>query len=252
MNRNPISLRAHVCLIGLLLVSGSAYGAVLSLNGANVGTIATEGPSATSTAASGGVNFWAHWQLDSGQGVVNAGDLRWLQLASFSKAVPGFPNPNRPFIDPRSGTLLGGVTADDEPWYDITGATKATLSLTGGGDDPWMGDGPYASWTLGPLTFTADTLVVVVTDWTAKQARVLGGVHWGYSITDATLKQVTPIAVIELTDSKALRDAFNTALALDFNGWTLVVPEPASTVLIISGVVVLAGYAGFRRSRRAA
>lgn len=251
MNQTLPPLRAHITILALilgLLPLGEARAASLTWGSQTIGSIHTEGPFVSNTASTGGVNLWAQWQLDSEQSLVNESDLRWLQVASFSTEVPGFPSPNRPFIDPRDGTSFGGGNfADDQPWYDITGHTKATLSLAGGGDDAWMGDGPFASWSLGPLTFLADTLVVVVTDWDAKQARILGGFQWGYSIGAPGLNQTTPISVSEFTDLAPVRDYFNTYLAIDFPGWTVVVPEPASALLCIAALLAISAYHGLRR-----
>ena len=217
----------------------SARAALLTSGGSTIGTLSTQGPSASSDADSGGVNVWANWTLNAGQTQIDASSLRWLQLASFSIPVPGFPN--RPFIDPQSGQILGGtVTADNLPWYDITGDSKTGLSLTGGGLGSWFGDGPFAQWSLGPLTFTADTLVVAVTDLAAKQARILGGVEWAYSIGSiAGVNQVSVTGPIDLANSQPMRDAFNTQLAVDFPGWSLIVPEPATCVLLLSAGLVL-------------
>jgi hypothetical protein len=227
VSRWAVTISAVFALVGL---SQAATAGVLTLGGTTIGNLVIEGPFVQSDAFTGGVNFWAHWSLAPGQTTVDEANLRWLQLASFSKHVPGFPD--RPFIDPRSDQNLGSVLADSEPWYDITGGAKNTLSLTGGGDDPWMGDGPFAQWAFAPLTFTADTLVVLITDLAAKQARVLGGVHWGYTINSiAGVNEVLPTGVTDLSNTAAVRGAFNAQLALDFPGWTLIVPEPSGLVL---------------------
>jgi hypothetical protein len=169
---------------------------------------------------------------------VEEADLRWLQRVTFSKEVPGFPSPNRSFIDPRPEQSFGSTSADASPWYDISGSAQNALSLTGGGDDPWMGDGPFAPLTLAPLAFTAETLVVAV-DEAAKRAVVLGGARWGYAL--AVTGPAVPSGSTALADSAALRDLFNAALAADFPGWALVaIPEPATALLMLAGLLLLA------------
>jgi hypothetical protein len=237
-----------VATLGSFVQSVSA--ASLSINGgAAFGSITTVGPNAFSNASVGGVNFWANYTLDGGQTQVVPADLRWLQLVTFSKAVTGFPN--RPFIDPRQGQAIGGGnTGDNQPWYDITGNTQAGISASGRGVGTWMGDGPQAPWTAAPLTFTADTLVVTILDATNKVAEILGGVEWGYSITSpAGTNTVTPAGPTDLTVNIALRDAFNTQLANDFNGWTVIVPEPTTQMLLIAAMAVFA-LVGSRRALR--
>lgn len=233
MNQLSVIARAARPVLHLLslvvVASGAAQAAPLTLGGVTIGTLQTEGPIATSNAVTGGANFWANWDLLPGQTAVEESDLRWLQLAHFSVPIGGFPD--RPFIDPRNGTNLGVVDADAEPWYDITGPSKAELSLSGGGDDQWIGDGPYAGWGFAPMTFSVSTLLVQVTDWDAKQARILGGLSWGYSLSTAGGNQVSLLPLAELANTVGVRDAFNTQLAVDFPGWSLIVPEPTGAIL---------------------
>lgn len=209
----------------------------MSLAGVPVGTVTADGPYDVSDAFTASVNFWTNWSLDPGQSLVAESNLRWLQLAEFSKPMGGFPN--RPFIDPRGGQPLGGTVGDALPWYDISGPTKSELSLTGAGDDSWSGDGPFVDWSLAPVTFSVDTLVVMISDLAAKEARVLGGFHWGYSATTAGGNKLTVIGPTEVGDTQAIRDAFNAGLAVDFPGWTLVVPEPSAYALAIAGAALI-------------
>ncbi len=186
------------------------------------------------------MNFWANWSLLPGSGV-DASELRWLQRVTFSKAVPGVPNPNRAFIDPRSGQPLGSLPegADALPWYDISGLSQASLSLEGGGDDPWTGDGPYAPLNLAPLTFTAETLVVAI-DAIATNAVILGGVRWGYALGGSGGSTAMAFGPVGLADSAELRGDFNAALESDFPEWSLVaVPEPGTLVLALFGLLTL-------------
>jgi hypothetical protein len=214
-----------------------------------VGALESLGPNlAFASGATGGVNFWASFSLDPGNGLVSESDLRWLQRVTFSKAVPGFPSPNRAFIDPRAGQSLGQGAGDGLPWYDVTGPSKGALSLTGGGDDRWMGDGPFAPFDFAPLAFSAETLVVAI-DAFAKTAVILGGVAWGYAISAEEGGRTTASGPFALGDSTSLRAAFNDALAADFPEWVLVaVPEPSSARL---GLAALAILARARRGRRA-
>ena len=241
--RRALSAATTALAALLLAASWSAASHALSvplrLGDAVVGSLDTLGPSGASTpSGTGGVNFWAHWSLLPGSLPVEEADLRWLQRVTFSKQVPGFSSPNRPFIDPQPEHSLGYASADMRPWYDISGSAQNALSLTGGGDDPWMGDGPFAPLTLAPLVFTAETLVVAVNE-AAKQAVILGGAQWGYAL--AVVGAATPSGPTALADSAALRDLFNAALAADFPGWALVaIPEPTPALLLLVGLLLLA------------
>jgi len=226
----------------LLAASWSAASHALSVplcfGDAVVGSLTTLGPSVASAPGTGGVNFWAHWSLLPGSLPVEEADLRWLQRVTFSRQVPGFSSPNRPFIDPQPEHSLGSASADARPWYDISGSAQNALSLTGGGDDPWMGDGPFAPLTLAPLAFTAETLVVTINE-AAKRAVILGGAQWGYAL--AVAGAAPPAGPTALADSAALRDLFNAALAVDFPGWALVaIPEPTPALLLLVGLLLLA------------
>lgn len=227
-------------VLGLLPAAGKALAVDLFLGGLRVGLLTAEGPFAAAGSSGGaGVNFWATRSLEAGLGSLDEGDLRWLQRASFSKPVEGFPD--RAFIDPRPGQALGGIRADGEPWYDVSGPTRAGLSLSGGGDDPWVGDGPFAPFSLAPLEFVAETLVVVA-DALRKEARILGGVRWGYALSELG---ATPIAATALPGGASYRESLAATLALDFPGW-LLVPEPASGALLLGGIGALAAVSRIR------
>lgn len=249
----PLPLRALRCL-GLALTltlsgSGAAPGLSIELRAADVvvGTLSTEGPNLAAVGGSvGGVNFWATRALHPGNGRVEESDLRWLQRVTFSKAVEGFPSPNRAFIDPRTGQGIGGgVSGDAEPWYDVSGPSRNTLSLRGGGDDAWVGDGPAAPLALAPLAFTAETLVVAI-DALSRRALVLGGVRWGFVIGPTG---ATAVAAEVLADGPDLRADFDAALALDFPGWRLV-PEPGGAALVAIGLAILGALSAPRESTR--
>lgn len=244
--------RGLIALVVITLVAASerVHAGTLAWGGTSVGTLTTQGPFAAPNDFVGGVNFWAYWSLDPLQTKVDAADLRWLQLATFSKAVGSpYPNPTRPFIDPLSTQALGSRQADTLPWYDITGLTKGTIAASGGGDDAWMGDGPFAPWGIAPLTFSVQTFVVALLGADSKQARILGGVGWGYTIDTTSGNQVTPLGVTDLSDTPEIRAAVNAALALDFPGWSVVVPEPAGVLSPYIAVAMLAAIAWRLRRR---
>ncbi|MGD9647601.1 MAG: hypothetical protein AB7U73_17945 [Pirellulales bacterium] len=223
----------------IILVTCERAGAsTLALGATSVGTLAAEGPFPAPNDFVAGVNFWASWSLDPLQTAVDPSALRWLQIASYSKPIGSpYPDPMRPFVDPLSTQFLGSRPADAEPWYDISGATKASLAIDGGGNDAWMGDGPFAPWGAAPLTFSVETFVVAITDIGAKQARILGGVGWGYSLDTSSGQEIIPHGVVELQDTASLRDAVNAALAIDYPGWMVVVPEPGSLLLLAMALV---------------
>jgi hypothetical protein len=224
----------------LLAARASALTIPLALGPTTIGTLTTIGPQVANTpSATGGVNFWASWSLLP-ESAVDASELRWLQRVMFSKAVSGFPNPNRAFIDPRPGQPLGSLPggADALPWYDISGQSQGSLSLEGGGDDPWTGDGPYAPINLAPLTFTAETVVVAI-DATETNAVILGGVRWGYALA-GTSSSAMAFGPVGLADSAELRGDLNAALESDFPEWSLVaVPESGTLVLALFGLLTL-------------
>jgi hypothetical protein len=223
----------------LLTARASALTIPLELGPATIGALTTIGPNLANTpGGTGGVNFWASWSLLPGSNVA-ASELRWLQRVTFSKAVPGFPN--RAFIDPRVGQPLGSLPsgADALPWYDISGSSQGSLSLEGGGDDPWMGDGPFAPLSFAPLSFTAETLVVAI-DAIETSAVILGGIRWGYALGGEDGSNATAFGPTGLTDSDELRRDFNVALASDFPDWSLVaVPEPGTLALVLVGMLTL-------------
>jgi len=211
------------------VASCGVMAAPLVFNGSSIGTLTTVGPAIAQDNFQGGVNFWARWTLDGGQTALDPANLRWLQLTSFSKAVGSpFPDPPRPFVDPLSSQKIGIQKADGLPWYEVTGTTQAGVSVNGRGTGAWLGDAPSIPWTLAPVTFTADTFVVLITDAIAKQARILGGVQWGYSLDSPTGKHTSLLPVVELADSPEHRMALNAALAFDYPGWLITVPEPSS------------------------
>lgn len=235
----PGSRRNLPILLVFLALFGAAEQAPaltlpLRFQGEVVGVLSTEGPwVAAAPSESAGVNFWASRSLAEGASPFTEGNLRWLQRSSFSKPVVGFPD--RPFIDPRAAQPLGGVLADGLPWYDISGPGRNALSLTGGGDDAWVGDGPYAPRALAPLEFVSETLVVAV-DALRQEAWLLGGVRWGYALTALGAAPIGPEAV---SDDAGWRSAVNEALAADFPGWQLV-PEPDAALLVGAGLLAFA------------
>ncbi len=226
---------AVVIAVALATAAGSARALIIDLRlGAQViGILSTEGPVvATAPSGTAGVNFWASRSLAAGVSPLTDADLRWLQRSAFSKPITGFPD--RPFIDPRHGQPVGSGAGDAEPWYDVSGPTRSGLSTSGGGDDAWMGDGPYAPRSMAPLEFVAETMVVAI-DALRREAVVLGGVRWGYALSPAG---ATPLGPDPLAADAALRAALNVAFAADFPGWRIV-PEPRAALLVLSGLAIL-------------
>lgn len=223
----------------------------LTFDGVAIGTLSTQGPYVSQDGFQGGVSFWANWTLDPLQTSVEASNLRWLQVVTYSIDVGSpYPEPMRPFIDPLPYQSLGLQKADHEPWYDISGPTKGALAVTGRGIDPWTGDGPSAPWGLAPLTFLAKTFVVAITDEANKQARILGGVAWGYSLDSPWSKNTTVISPTELENTADVRAYVNAALALDYPGWIVTIPEPSSVAMLQLGAVVFAAIGVRRRACR--
>lgn len=244
-------LGSLVAVIQLSLAAVVAAG-TLSLGGTQVGSLTTQGPAVRQDAFQGGLNFWANWSLSPQQSLVNPDNLRWLQLTRFSRAVgTPYPDPPRPFVDPLSNQKIGVQTTDSLPWYDVTGPTQASVAVQGRGLGAWLGDAPSAPWNLAPIEFIADSLVILITDADAKRIRILGGVRWGYALDSPTGKHTTAMALTELGDTAELRAATNTALALDYPGWTVVIPEPASFMLwAMGGLAVLCLASWKSRGRR--
>jgi hypothetical protein len=199
----------------------------------NVGSIVVDDYRVVSDANQGGLNFIIHYSLNgnfANQNCCDQGNLRWLQLVTFNPNQPGFPNGQ--FVDPTPGQNIGGgQTGDMLPWYDIT---SNSLDFSVGnrqfGKGPYLGDGPFASWASGSLSFTVDTLLVCILSNDATKFAVLGGVHWGYS-NDAPNKITTIMALKQLSDSQVLDDAINTALGKvdKFKGFTAVLGTTAWT-----------------------
>lgn len=226
---------AGVIAVALAAAAGPARALIIDLRlGAQaIGILSTEGPVvATAPSGTAGVNFWASRSLAAGVSPLTDADLRWLQRSVFSKPVTGFPD--RPFIDPRHGQPIGGGAADAEPWYDVSGPTRSSLSTIGGGDDAWMGDGPYAPRSMAPLEFVAETMVVAI-DALRREVVLLGGVRWGYALTAAG---ATPLGPDPLIADAALRTAVNAALKADFPDWWIV-PETRAALLVLSGLAIL-------------
>lgn len=250
MNLRSLSTVVVWALIALSAGSASQAGS-LTFDGVTVGTLNTQGPFVNQDGFQGGVSIWANWTLDPLQTLVDSSNLRWLQVVVYSEDVGSpYPEPMRPFIDPLSYQSLGLQKADNLPWYDISGPTKGALAVTGRGIGPWTGDGPYAPWGFAPMTFLAETFVVAITDEANKQARLLGGVAWGYSLDSPSGKNTTVIGPSELGNTAESRAYVNGALALDFPGWIVTVPEPSSVALLLWGVVVVATLGARSRAGR--
>lgn len=220
----------------------------------NVGTIKFDQYQAGTVNGLGGVDIIAHYRLNgnfSKQDCCAQGDIRWLQRVTSSAATGFTPTPNRPFIDPRSDQP-GGF--DNLPWYDATfgnlnDARTNQNRLFGSGN--YFLDTPRVLLTRGPYSFFAQTLLVCIDEFT-KRMFALGGFSWGFEIA-ADQTTVTGLPITQIDDNAALRNDFNTALGIDFPGWTMIaataacgpscpylnVPEPNSLALFCLGFVAL-------------
>lgn len=260
MNRSTVSRGLAACFVAVAGLAASASAGVL-----NVGEI-TLFRHQTQT---NGMEITARFDPNGSfaeQDCCNAADLRWIQVVS-TTARAGFSPPGdlRPFIDPRNGQNIGDpLTGDALPFYDVTytGDPAANPSL---GIQRGTGSHIYDAPALNnpasrPNTFCADTLLVCLKPGTMMMA-ILGGFTWGFDITAGgavTLKNPS-----QLGDSADLRAKFNTALGLDFPGWSLISAGEAwpdagplivtTTVPSPAGITVLAmaGIAATRRRRAA-
>jgi hypothetical protein len=248
MNFRTLSTLVVWALLALAAGRASQAGS-LTFDGVTIGTLTTQGPFIDQDGFQGGVSIWANWTLDPLQTLVDASNLRWLQVAVYSQDVGSpYPEPMRPFVDPLPYQWLDLYKADNLPWYDISGPTKGALAVTGRGGGPWTGDGPFAPWGYAPLTFLVETFVVAITDEANKQARILGGVAWGYSLDSSWNQNTTAIKATELGNTADTRAYVNAALALDYPGWIVTIPEPSSIVLLLLGAVVFAAIGARNRA----
>jgi hypothetical protein len=237
----------------------------------NVGTIFIDRYQAFSGGGLGGVDLRAHFTLNANfpnQDCCQAGDIRWIQRITSSAATGFTPNPNRPFIDPRQGQNIGGANVGDAlPFYDVTYANQNDANndnnRLANGSGSVLHDSPRVLLARGPYTFFAQTLLVCME--AGMQLGILGGFSWGFTIGAAPGNAVTPTPIAALADGAALRNDFNTALAADFPGWSIVAantlwpvttvptvnvaPEPSSVVTLATGLVMLV-YVGRRRVAR--
>jgi MYXO-CTERM domain-containing protein len=241
-------------LVGLLCLG--LFAPAAHADPLNIGSIVVDTYSSYSNGTVGGVTFTIHYQLNDNfnkQTCCTLDSLHWIQLVTSSAATGFTPTPNRPFIDPRQGQDIGGGVGDGLPFYDVTytNSTLATQKVDGTG--PYVYDKPAVLLTRGPYSFTADTVLACVE---GNHMCILGGVQWGFTI-GADQTTVTALPMTDLSDTAALRDAFNTALAQDFpqygfeacdcdNTVTRPTPEPSSLVLGSTG---LAGLLLLRRRR---
>src|SRR5437762_1873312 len=192
-----------------------------------VGTITVDQNTTKNDGTIGGSDFICHFDLNATfdtQTCCAKSDLHWIQLVTTSKKIPGnFPDPNRPFIDPRSGQNIGGgQTGNGTPFYDITVDKTADFGdntkWRREGTGTFLGDGPQNLLSEKPFMFMAESLLICQKPTTMMMG-ILGGVKWGYNIAaDSSVSVLPPMTLMETQD---IRDRFNTALGLDFNGWTI-------------------------------
>src|SRR6478672_11651663 len=184
---SAISRRARVlfAFFASLVLSASAWAAPLV-----VGTITVDTNSTKNDGTIGGSNFICHFDLNAdfnNQTCCAKEDLHWIQLVTTSKKIPGnFPDPNRPFIDPRNGQNIGGgQTGNGTPFYDITVNQTADFAdntkWKREGTGTFLGDGPQNLLSEKPFMFMAESLLVCQKP-TTMMLGILGGVKWGYNI----------------------------------------------------------------------
>lgn len=215
INWGGMKLLLCVILFGSILVATKAQAA--TLNGA---TITVDDYEPVIKNGLGGANFIAHYALNScssPHNCVTTSSLHWIQLTTTSKQYgPGFPNPNRPFIDPSPGQNIGnGQVGNATPFYDITVSNINNFTdynkWQRDGSGKYIGDSALAPLTDGLLSFTADSLLVSLQG--NQIGGILGGVQWGYTIS-ASQTMVSTLPLVTLSDNAALEQQFNTALAL--------------------------------------
>lgn len=214
----------------------------------------------------GGVTVQMHYSLGPGytnQNCFTTNDLRWLQRVVSSTNTGFTPTPNRPFIDPRTGQDIGGTNGDSLPFYDVSYTDAGLSNWLQNGSGQFMFDMPAVLQSRGPYSFTAETLLVGIGP--GNMLGVLGGVRWGFTISNDMLT-VTSLGSIPLNSGDMLLDSqlltnFNTALALDFPGYSVkssaelwsaerpyfvVIPEPDGGLLLLA----LVGFALVVMARR--
>jgi len=259
---------AFVC--ALLAFAPAARAAMI-----NVGSIVIDKYEPFKNGGLGGVHIQLHFAPNANfANQTHVTDVRWLQRVDSSKATGFTPNPNRPFIDPRAGQI---PEADNLPFYEFTynnAADRASgANRVANGSGRFYTDSPRVLLNRSPYTFSGETLLVGIEgDIANKKLAILGGVAWSFTFAGAVPGvTVTASNVTALADNNALRGNFNTALGLDFPGWTLIppaqwddqvtitggtttgssIPEPSAMILSLSaiaGVLVL----GRRRLAKAA
>lgn len=245
-----------------ITMSAPVWAGSLLLGNLNVGSITVDRYQRFNDGTLGGVDFIAHYDLNANWSMQTCcSDLRWLQRVTSSTDTGFTPSPNRPFIDPRMGQNIGGPTPDNLPFYEFTGP-NINNSGTRDGSGRYIFDSPRVLLSRATpgmdYMFCAESLVVCNAG--NMMLGILGGISWGFTIstTDNMNYTVTRKAVEMLTDSQALRDSFNTALMLDYPGWTIkdpatlwpdLVPLPPASALGSTG---LAAVVLTRRRRPAA
>jgi hypothetical protein len=205
------------------------------------------------TRTQAGVEIILRYEVNGDLGpCCKSGDLRWIQLVTSSTETGFTPNPNRPFIDPRQGQNIGSEVGNDTPFYDVTYTDTTFATQRPDGSGAVFYDKPAVNLVRAtpdaPYSFDALTLVVCVHD--NNTMSILAGLEWGFSFNHQGSVSLKPANSIG--DSSAVRDAFNTALALDFPGWSIVerpracgckgvreTPEPSTTCLLAMGLLCL-------------
>jgi len=225
--------------------------ATVQADNSSAASIVVDTYDAYATRTQGGVEIVLHYEIDGDLGpCCDSGDLRWIQLVTSSTETGFTPDPNRPFIDPREGQNIGGGNGNNTPFYDATytDTTYATQKTDGSGSVLY--DKPAVNLTRAtpeaPYSFEAMSLLVCVNE--DQTMTILAGLEWGFYFDDqgtVSLKTAN-----QLGDTAGVRDAFNTALALDFPGWSIVerpedcgckgvreTPEPSALCLLGLGLL---------------
>ena len=229
-----------------------------------IGTITVDQYSAiqlgNGAAGLSGVSVTAHYTVSDPAALSAYPEgVQWIQVVSSSEQTGFTPEPNRPFIDPRTGQSFGEGFGDGETGYDAT-YTDGRLLVSNRGRGPYLFDAPAVlnqRAASDAYEFVAHTLLVTApTGSGLRTLSVLGGFRWGFTVVrrSNTRYSVERAPLLPVYDDEPVLDLFNDALAIDFPGHELVgcsgqscvnnhltlVPEPSTTPMLVLALSVFA------------